>query len=188
VRLPLAFSQDLFTVTHLGTPVIIAGPGDPPELVDPGLVLGGGAAGQFSQVVASKDGPRHPSDWAASEVHPIVSVIASSADMKIMLIENDVVKGEAPLSIDGGGQIGSRVFTMQTLDPAAGPQWVDVAHTAPQTASEFSAEARLIKSLHTTDEFASLMQSSLQLGSVLVLTDAPLHPDTRTRKDFVIMS
>ncbi|QFY63396.1 L,D-transpeptidase (plasmid) [Rhizobium grahamii] len=188
VRLPLAFSQDLFTVTHLGTPVIIAGPGDSPELIDPGLVLGGAAAGQFSQAVVTKDGPKHPSDWTASEVHPIVSVIASSADKKIILIENDVVKGEAPLSIDGGGKIGSHVFTMQTLDPAAGPQWVDVAHTTKEPSAEFNAEAKLIKSLHTTDEFAALMQSSLQLGSVLVLTDAPLHPDTRTGKDFVIMS
>lgn len=188
VRLPLVFSQDLFTVTHLGTPVIIAGPGDSPELIDPGLVLGGGAAGQFSQVVATKDSQKHPADWADSEVHPIVSVIASSADMKIMLIENDVVKGEAPLSIDGNEKIGSHVFTMQTLDKASGPQWVDVAHTTTETPTEFNAEARLIKNLHTTDEFAALMQASLQLGSVLVLTDAPLYPDTRSGKDFIIMS
>jgi hypothetical protein len=188
VRLPLAFSQDLFTVTHLGTPVIIAGPTDSPELIDPGLILGGGPAGQFNQAVVAKDGPKHPSDWASSEVHPIVSVIASSADRKIMLIENDEVKGEAPLSIDGGGRLGSHVLTMQTLDENTGPQWVDVAHSASEPMAEFYAEARLIKSLHTTDAFAALMQSSLQLGSVLVLTDAPLHPDTRTGKDFVIMS
>jgi len=188
VRLPLAFSQDLFTVTHLGTPVIIAGPGDSSELIDPGLVLGGAAAGEFSQVVVTKDGRKHPSDWAASEVHPIVSVIASSADMKIVLIENDVVKGEAPMSIDGDRKIGSHVFTMQTLDPATGPQWVDVAHTAPETSAGSNLEARLIKSVHTTEDFATLMRASLQLGSVLVLTDAPLHPETRTGKDFVIMS
>jgi hypothetical protein len=188
VRLPLAFSQDLFTVTHLGTPVIIAGPTDAPGLIDPGLVLGGGAAGQLDQAVVAKDGPKHPADWATSEVHPIVSVIASSVDKKIMLIENDEVKGEAPLSIDGGGRLGSRVFTMQSIDATAGPQWVDVAQSAAEPAAEISADARLIKSLHTTDEFAALMRSSLQLGSVLVLTDAPLHPDTRTGKDFVIMS
>lgn len=188
VRLPLAFSQDLFTVTHLGTPVIIAGSTDSPELVSPGLVLGGGPAGQFNQIVATKDGSKHPADWAETEVHPIVAVIASSADKKIMLIENDEVKAEASLSIVGGGRIGSHVFTMQTLDEKTGPQWVNVAHSATESTAEFSAEARLIRSLHTTKEFAALMQSSLQLGSVLVLTDAPLHPDTRTGKDFVIMS
>jgi hypothetical protein len=146
-------------------------------------VLGGGAAGQLDQAVVAKDGPKHPADWATSEVHPIVSVIASSVDKKIMLIENDEVKGEAPLSIDGGGRLGSRVFTMQSIDATAGPQWVDVAQSAAEPAAEISADARLIKSLHTTDEFAALMRSSLQLGSVL-----GKHPDTRTGKDFVIMS
>lgn len=188
VRLPLAFSQDLFTVTHLGTPVIIAGPTDSLELIEPGLVLGGNSAGQFNQIVATKDGPKHPADWAASEAHPIVSVIASSADKKIMLIENDEVKGEAPLSIDGGKRLDSHVFTMQTLDEKTGPQWVNVAHSGTESAADFSVDAKLIRSLRTTEEFATLMQSSLQLGSVLVLTDAPLHPDTRTGKDFVIMS
>lgn len=188
VRLPLAFSQDLFSVTHLGTPVIIAGRGDSPELIDPGLVLGGSAAGQFTQVVATKDHHKHPADWAESEVHPIVSVIASSADKKIILIENDEVKGEAPLSITGGGELGSHVFTMRTLDPQTGPQWVDIAHAASSPDANLRAEAKLLQNLRTTEDFAALMRSALQPGSVMVLTDAPLHPDTRTGKDFVIMS
>lgn len=187
VRLPMAFSQDLFTVTHLGTPVIIAGAGDSPGLIDPGLVLGGYAAGQFSQIVATKDSQKHPADWAEAEVHPIVSVIASSSDKKIVLIESDVVKGEAPLSIDGGGRLGSHILTLQTLDPQVGPQWVDVSQNVT-SGGRFQGEASLLQRLHTTTDFAALMQACLHPGAVLVLTDAPLEPNTRTGKDFVIMS
>ena len=40
VRLPVKFSQLLFTVTHLGTPVILANShSDPKQVVHPGMVL-----------------------------------------------------------------------------------------------------------------------------------------------------
>jgi hypothetical protein len=53
VRLPLAFSEKLWTVTHLGTPVIIAGAHtDPWELTHPGMVLSAYAEDEFEDAVA----------------------------------------------------------------------------------------------------------------------------------------
>ena len=51
VRLPLEFSQKLFTVTHLGTPVIIANAASAPaDVVHPGQVLAADAEAEFDQV------------------------------------------------------------------------------------------------------------------------------------------
>jgi hypothetical protein len=92
VRLPLAFSERLFTVTHMGTPVIIAGAHtDPWQLTHPGMVLSGYAEREFKQVLAGLDGKKRPSDWMESENYPVASIIASSADHTIELIENDQV-------------------------------------------------------------------------------------------------
>ncbi|MDK3075247.1 L,D-transpeptidase family protein [Sedimentitalea sp. JM2-8] len=64
VRLPLEFSEKLFTVTHIGTPVIIAGAkSDPWELTHPGLVLGGSAESEMSAAVQALSARSHPSDW-----------------------------------------------------------------------------------------------------------------------------
>lgn len=189
VRLPFDFSAKLFTLTHVGTPVILAGaPNDPPELVDPGLILGGYAAGQFSQIVAEKDGRKHPSDWAEAEKQPVTSVIASSSDRKIVLISNAVVVAEAPLTIEGAGSLGNHVFSLQGLDENAGLQWIDVTGSAARSGAQFRSPASILGNLTTTKDFAALLQSSLHPGAILVLTDAPLHPDNRTGEDFVIMS
>ena len=92
VRLPLAFSEQLWTVTHPGTPVIIAGAHtDPWELTHPGLVLGAYAEEEFEHAVASLEGKKHPADWEDAAHYPVSTVIASTADRKIELIENGQV-------------------------------------------------------------------------------------------------
>ncbi|NEV60955.1 L,D-transpeptidase family protein [Thiorhodococcus minor] len=88
VRLPLAFSKKLWTVTHLGTPVIVAGShSDPWELTHLGMVLGAYAEEELEQAVAGLEGKRHPSDWEAAEEYPVTTVVASTADRKIDLLQ-----------------------------------------------------------------------------------------------------
>ncbi len=49
VHLPLAFAKDLFSVTHVGTPVIIADAHEAPEdVLEPGLLLGGALEQQLA--------------------------------------------------------------------------------------------------------------------------------------------
>ena len=113
VRLPMGFSEKLWTVTHVGTPVIIAGAHtDPWELTHPGLVLGAYAEDEFEQAVAALDGKRHPSDWSGAAEYPVTTVIASTADRKIDLIENGDVVTQGRLSNKGpGDRLGSYVVT-----------------------------------------------------------------------------
>ena len=102
VRLPMAFSKQLWSVTHLGTPVIIAGShADPWELTHPGLVLGAYAEHEFEDAVAALDGKRHPADWDRTAEYPVTTMVASTADRKIDLLENGNLVAEGRLTVKG---------------------------------------------------------------------------------------
>jgi hypothetical protein len=189
VRLPMEFSERLFGITHLGTPVIISGAhADPRELVHPGMVLGAYAEHEFDSAVAALKGKAHPSDWAEAEKLPVTSIIASSADRRIMLVENSEVLAEGTLTISGGGKLGSHVFVLDNAhDGTKGLRWIAISHNS-DAGGFFQPEERAIARLRADDRFLARMRSALHPGAVLIVTDAPLSPDSRSGKDFVIMS
>lgn len=187
VRLPLDFSAKLFTVTHLGTPVIIAGSHtDPWELTHPGMVLSGYADSEFNQVEATLSGKKQPSDWAEAEVHPVISVIASSADRKIEMIRDSEVIASSALTIKGSEPLGSHVFVLQGPDAGIqGMKWSAITHNAPAGGQP---EVNALSRLTADTGFIEQMKQNMHPGMVMVLTDAPLAPEMRSGKDFVIMS
>jgi hypothetical protein len=189
VRLPLDFSAKLFDITHLGTPVIIAGSHtDPWELTHPGMVLGAYANTEFDQVEAGLADKKHPSDWTDAEASPVTSVIASSADKQIMLLENDQVLNQGTITVKDDGLLGSHVFVLQgSNDDAKGMNWSAISHSAE--ADPAQPQEYLVLSRLTADRgFVQAMQQKMHPGMILILTDAPLHPDSRSGRDFVIMS
>ena len=193
VRLPMAFSEKLWTVTHVGTPVIIAGGhSDPWDLTHPGLVLGGYAEHEFERAVAGLEGKRHPSDWDAAAEYPVTTVIASSADRKLELIENGEVVAEGALSVAGGsGGLGSHVLVLNGADTGAkGLSWHVISHhDAPgaDLGAGRDSAGSLITRLTADRTFQRSVERRLHPGMVMVVTDMPLHPDRRSGKDFVIM-
>lgn len=189
VRLPLEFSEKLFTITHLGTPVIISGAhSDPRELKHPGMVLSGYAEHEFEDIEATLQGKKHPKDWTEADIHPVTSVIASSADHEILLIENGDVLAKGKLTIKGGSKLGSHVYTLQGAHGGSkGLHWVGVSHNQEGTGA-FGNEEGILTRLTADHAFVTKMGARMHPGMVMVLTDAPLHPDTRSGKDFVIMS
>lgn len=188
VRLPMDFSARLFEVTHLGTPVIIAGShSDPWELTHPGMVLGAYANSEFDQVEAGLADKKHPADWTEAEVSPIISVIASSADNKIMLLENEAVLNEGSVTVKGSGPLGSHVLVLHgTADDVSGMRWVGISHDA--NAGGAQPEANVLSRLTADRGFVQAMQRKMHPGMIMILTDAPLHPDSKSGRDFVIMS
>jgi hypothetical protein len=125
VRLPFDFSTKLFSITHLGTPVIISGSqSDPWELIHPGLVLGGRAEDSMERAVAGLRGRMHPSDWPDGHSAPISSVLASAGDRSIRLFEDGREIAVAALQISGAPRVGEHVFTLRgASDDARGLAW-----------------------------------------------------------------
>lgn len=189
VRLPFAFSERLWTVTHPGTPVIIAGAHtDPWELIHPGLVLGAYAENEFEHAVASLEGKTHPADWEATAHYPVSTVIASTADRKIELLENGRVVAVGRASVRGpGDRLGSHVFILNGAhDRARGLAWHAISHH-PTTLDNPPEEA-VISRLQADHAFQETLRKRIHPGMVMIITDNPLHPDLRSGQDFVIMT
>lgn len=194
VRLPMAFSERLWTVTHLGTPVIIAGAHtDPWELTHPGLVLGAYAEQEFEHAVNSLEGKRHPADWDGTADYPVTTVIASTADRKLDLIENGRVVAEGQLSVAGSSdRLGSHVFILKGAhDAAKGLSWHAISHhesSGPNLPVGNQPEESVVSRLKADRAFQQAMRKSMHPGMVMIVTDNPLHPDLRSGNDFVIMT
>ncbi len=185
VRLPLDFSAKLFEITHLGTPVIIAGShSDPWQLTHPGLVLSGYAEDEFEHVVAGLEGKKHPSDWSEAEASPVTSIIASSASKQAELIENDVVVATSPLTVSGQQKFGSHVFVLNGHDAGSkGMHWSAITHGEAGGKADDPAILHMIRA---DAGFVAAIRKHMHPGLIMILTDTPLHPDARSGRDFVI--
>jgi hypothetical protein len=189
VRLPLDFSEKLFTVTHLGTPVIIAGAAsDPWSLTHPGMVLGAYAESEFEQIESTLSGKKQPSDWAEADIHPIITAVGSSADQKILLLENGNILSEGKLTVKGGGSVGNHVFVLKgPHDGVKGMEWISISYQ-PVAGDAPDPEAAILQRLDADDAFFAQMRAKMHPGMIMILTDAPLDPSTRSGDGFVIMS
>ncbi|WP_135506435.1 L,D-transpeptidase [Roseovarius aestuariivivens] len=183
VRLPLKFSALLFDVTHLGTPVIIADEHHfPMDVAHPGMILGGYAEHEFEDVLATLEPRKHPSDWDLDEAHPITSMIASSHDKKIAIIENDREIADGPLIWDGE-PLGSHVYVLKGAhDAAQGMHWEALTYSGS------SGGLHDLRRVRTDKAFSETIRQHVHPGMIYVFTDLPLHPDNRSGRDFVIMS
>jgi len=184
VRLPLSFSALLFDVTHLGRPVIIAASGRSPDsVVHPGFILGDYSETEFEKVLATLEARKHPSDWDLDEAYPITSMIASSHDERIVIIENDRQVEEGPLLWDGK-PLGPHVYVLHGPDDGLrGMQWQAITYDG----SPEEADHDLTR-VGTDTTFAEAIGRHSHPGMIFVFTDLPLHPDRRSGRDFVIMS
>lgn len=188
VRLPLEFSRLLFTVTHVGTPVILAGShADPWELVHPGLVLGGLSEAELADAVNGLDAKSVPSDWSGDAEYPVVTVLATAADRRIALIEDGVEIIERPLSLQGDGPLGEHVFVlMQDMDSTGAMKWVGLSYHA-QDDQTLQTDAQVLHRLRGPEDFRREMAARMHPGMTFVVSDLDAHPDRRSGTDLVLL-
>jgi hypothetical protein len=127
VRLPLAFSTLLFTVTQIGTVVIIANAASDPVDVDhPGLVLSADADNDIAAQADKLKGQNQPSPDDPNAV--TVSVLVSSPDKTIEVLKNGdtIAKGVATIA-SPDQPLGDHVFILQkTADGKM--KWCAISH------------------------------------------------------------
>ena len=186
VRLPLDFSAKLFTVTHVGTPVIISGSrSDPWELIHPGVVLGNTAEHEMADAVAGLKARSHPSDWNDGGEYPVTTLLATGADKRVVLIENGEEIMEATMTVNGSPELGEHVLILKgTAD--GGLAWVGLTHH-PDPDQPLKPEAAIANRLIAPPEFHAQVRKRLHPGFVLIVSDLAAHPDRRSGADFVIM-
>ena len=90
VRLPMQFSELLFSITRLGMTVVIADEcSQPGAVVHPGLVLGDYARREFAAVDVALQKSQYSAGHTDAPKH--TSVVVSGADRKMTVFENDRV-------------------------------------------------------------------------------------------------
>jgi hypothetical protein len=189
VRLPLEFSKLLFEITHVGTPVIIAGShGDPWELIHPGMALVPQSEAKLAEAVTALDARSHPSDWTEDNAFPVVTVIASSGDRRAILFENGEQVATGTVTLRDGARLGEHVFMLEgRAEAKKGLIWVGITHSVdPDHPNE--SELDVLNRVIVDDDFARSMSSRMHPGMTLILTDIPLTPDRQSGRDFVVMS
>ncbi len=186
VRLPFQFSEKLFTVTHIGTPVIISGSrSDPWSLVHPGVVLGNTAEHEMEDAVNKLKAKSHPSDWDDVGEYPVTTLLATGADRRVVLIENGVEILESELTIKGAPSLGEHVLLLEKGQDGA-LHWTGLTHH-PDPGQLQEWKSGIVNRLTTPKEFHQEVRQRLHPGFVVIVSDLAAHPDRRSGTDFVIM-
>ena len=181
VRLPLAFSALLFTVTQIGTVVIIANAASDPVDVDhPGLVLSAEADQDIAAPADKLKGQNQPSPDDPNAV--TVSVLVSSPDKTIEVLKNGdtIAKGVATIA-NPDQPLGDHVFILQkTADGKM--KWCAIAH-----GETGQVDTTVIDRIRAEPDVIKAIQDSFHVGLVFVTTDLPSTTETRTAKNFVVL-
>jgi hypothetical protein len=184
VRLPMEFSAKLFEITQIGTPVIIAGAhADPTTVTHPGMVLGEYAEHEFDEAVAKEKNP--PTGFTG----PVTSIIVSGADKSITVLQNGDTVAFGAATIDDPTQpLGSHVFVLSAADGnKKSLTWHAITHDDGMDLTAADPND-VIKRIHAPHDVVEAIKQRMVAGTVLITTDLPAHPDTRTGKDFVVMT
>lgn len=186
VHLPLEFSKRLFSVTHFGTPVIIADAhSQPVDVLHPGLVLPADATAAIA-----KDDPKNANGTPDTEAAPdpaldAVTMIVSQADRTLTVLKDGAVAFTAPVTIrDPQTPIGNVVYVLKSVGGEV--SWTALSFEGYGASAGKAAGAidRVTVAPSANQQLAKLLVP----GSTLFVTELSAKPDTRSDKDFVILS
>jgi hypothetical protein len=191
IRLPLKFSELLFGVTHVGTPVIVAGSHDEPkEVSHPGLVLSDYAEAEFETVKSGLKVEKLPWQTEGTSGDATTSVIVSHADMTITVLENGKTVASGPATItDPSTPLGRHVFMLiGANDGRQGLTWHAITHHDQTGIPLGQPDETVLQRIKSDESVRQAIAERMHPGMVLITTELPSHPDTRTGEDFVLIN
>jgi hypothetical protein len=187
IRLPLEFSRLLFEITHIGTAVILADDhSDPVAIAHPGAMLAPEAAAKMNAAVAALKIKARPSHDHAANPTPPLSVVISSHDRRIIVMHNGHIIGDGQVSIaDPGRPLGTHVFVLSRANDGQ-LHWHGIGYGV-DSRSVASALVTLQR-ISTDERMRDIISAHLHEGTVLKTTDLALHTESRSGRDFVLMT
>ncbi len=187
IRLPVEFSQHLFSVTHLGTPVIIADQKTKySDLVNPGLILSHETTKLAQDAVKKAKGKKPP------ETQNTSSILVSSADGKAYVMTDGKVVYETPIRIkDPSRPLGNHLYSLLGPGPDGKSfRWAAFGFGGQpgegQSVDRWNDET--LSRIEVVDKEGALeVASKLQTGTTMVITDFAAGPETRSGPDFTVI-
>ncbi|MDA7947219.1 MAG: L,D-transpeptidase [Hyphomicrobiaceae bacterium] len=188
IRLPLKFSELLFSVTHVGTPVIVADDHSEPGIVThPGPALSALAKEEMDTAVGKLAKKKLPPKKRHEKMEHAVSLIVSRADRTLYIVRDGHVESKNPVEfVHPNKPLGSHTFVlMGSAEKAGALQWKSIGYR--QAGAKLHAtDASVIGRIQSDPALARKIAGLMHPGLVLVMTDAPAHPETRTKRGFVV--
>ncbi len=180
VRLPQAFAEKLFGITHFGDSVVVANTkASPASLVHPAVLAPVTAGGQ----TAHPDLSAYEVYWneAASPEGP-VSILVSLYDQRVSVLRNGVLIGAAPLQMVRDFALNGTVLLVMTTEMEDIPSLLDpqkkehrwVAHRVLGEAGAPMPPLRTLgDSFWIPQDFARRLYGVLTPGTTVLLSDLP---------------
>src|SRR5262249_30750851 len=156
----------LYTVTQVGTPVIIADDSTAPTSVtDPGLLLGAKASEELA-----KTGKKGKPTFSKSNA--VTTILVSRADKSIYVIQNgDIVAQGTPEITDPNKPLGSNVFILEKGDEN-GFTWQGSGFASGKTSAAKPGTSS-IERVTPPPDVQKAIDERMKPGMVYVTTDKP---------------
>jgi len=185
VHLPSKFAEELFGASHMGmTVVIVDARTAPVDVVHPAALAPvdavSGAADVEARLQAGEKWRWQPEKSPAGPV----SIVASVADQRIIVLRNGVEIGRSRIVFtDAGRPIGTHAFIVKAgsgagesviLKGAAARNWMAVAMPGYVDAAGTDLSTAVGSRMHLPQDFALQLYSLLEPGTTLLIMDAPV--------------
>jgi hypothetical protein len=190
VRMPYEFARLLYDVTNFGMTVVVASEARQyAELAHPGLfapsVPGNGET-------APPTPPRlswfQAYQWAPEKsLTGPLTVLVSTASRRVLVLRNGVEIGRAKIGVAGESLLGTQAYVLlagntgapsQVLPDRPGLLWQSIPLPGYAARPGASLDVEAVKRVSVAPEFAELVYDQLVPGTTLVLTDAPILPES----------
>ena len=171
IRLPNEFARLLYSVTRVGTTVVITNETAVPRIAPLPVTA---ASNTEYQVGSSHADPIWNPE--ASPAGP-VTIVVSGADRRVVVLRNGRIIGSAPLAFDGEIDEAA-AFILQSID-ASGRHWRRLPLPG-QTVSPTTA-VPWAQRFGAPEAFRSAVVSALRPGATVVITPDSLHPGAARR-------
>lgn len=193
IRLPMNFSKLLFSVTGLGTAVIIADQETAySSVVRPDLILAKDAAETAQAAQAKQTKPASPTP-AGAKPDKVMSVLVSGADRKAYLVVDGALAFETPISVfEPDKPLGTHLFSL--IGPSADHMFLRWAafglggHPQEGTAVDVWSSSVLARIEYLDGAGVRRVARTLQPGTTMVITDLAASPETRSAPDFTVIT
>ena len=201
VRLPRAFAQLLYGVTHLGTTVIIGDRNSvPADVLHSGVLMSQHtddiAKQAVQQAKANAQAPATTADGAGA-----VSAVISTKEKRIVVFVNGVPAFEDKVTLQQPDlPFGTHVFNLTgPSDDSNKLKWMAV-DLSPDSVTDLGGDdgtaaqasallyAATIRRVDVPDATARRLAAMLRPGTTMIITDKPVDPATYSRPGFTIMT
>jgi len=190
IRLPMQFSELLFSVTQHGTPVIIADHDTPHSaVVNAGLLLP-------SEIAAGADSAKREAAASAKRrsdrEEGVTSILVSGRDRMAYLMTDGKMTFETRVGIvDDAKPLGTHLFSL--IGPSADRhslKWTAFGvggHPDAGTPADIWSNAVLGRIEYLDRAAIYRVAETLRPGTVMVVTDYAAGPETRSGADFTVI-